>query len=160
MATRYIQGNNEIQGATDGVAPISGYIGERKESLGTAGVTKTGSNNANIIFDSIGAPTVTLGIGTWLLFGHTSLTCTDTSDGVSLRFYDNTGAAAFGAGSIGQVPTANTVVGVSSSGVISVTSGNKVIYLYGLRNGASTPKIGYGSAGIPYCGYILAIRIA
>lgn len=30
MATRYIQGNNEVQGSSDGVAPAAGYVGEVK----------------------------------------------------------------------------------------------------------------------------------
>lgn len=35
MATRYIQGNNEIQGSNDGVAPAAGYVGEVKTSTKT-----------------------------------------------------------------------------------------------------------------------------
>lgn len=30
MATRYIQGNDKVQGSTDGVAPAAGYVGETK----------------------------------------------------------------------------------------------------------------------------------
>lgn len=29
MATRYIQGNDKVQGSTDGVAPAAGYVGEQ-----------------------------------------------------------------------------------------------------------------------------------
>ena len=63
MAKRYIQGVNKVQGANDGVAPASGYIGEIQTFTLSGQAFPTSGNNIDAI-------TFQLPVGTWDVFGN------------------------------------------------------------------------------------------
>ena len=147
-----------VQGG-DGTAIPAGMVGEVKESIGSNNVNKAGGLGVDVVFDSAGAPTVTLGVGIWVIHGYTALTSTAAADTKSLRLYDNTAGVAFGGGTPCSFSDLSVQFPCSCSGFINVTSGTKVIYLYGMRNGGSGVTIGINAANTS-CGYMIAIRIA
>ena len=126
----------------------------------TANIAQQAAAGNNMIFNTSGAPSLTLGLGTWLIFGSCYMTTTgSTPDGIALALYNSSDGifAKSGAGCTGygsQVVPAN----MSTVGFLTVTSGTKTVYLYGMRNGSSTLVM--GSAGnLPCSSALRAIRL-
>lgn len=149
-----------IVGKTDGAAVAAGYVGERIESIGTGGVNQTGVLSGNLIFNTAGAPALSLPAGTWLITGFTSMKNNSVTDAGWLRLYDNTAAAAFGGGFSIETNT-TSFLGVSCAGVLTFSGANRTVYLAGFRNGGSTLVMGIAAAASAApCGYLVAVRIA
>ncbi len=152
MATKAI-----LTQAGDGTAIPAGMVGQILESIGSNNVEKASSLGADVVFDSVGAPSVTLGVGTWELFGASALRGENAADIKTIVFYD--GSADFGGGTVEGIGNTGLRTPACCMGSINVTSGSKTIYLKGKRNGASTIVVGHTGANLS-CGYIRARRIA
>lgn len=122
-------------------------------------VNQTGSAGTALVFNTSGAPWISLGVGKWLVIGTVCIRngagSGDTE--VRLEFSDNAGANTFGAGASLLANTSErnpaTVVGV-----ITVTEGRGVFFKATPVDGAGV--INFGSAGATnFAGAIHAVRL-
>jgi len=125
-----------------------------KESTGENGYYQVGVINNNLIFNNASAPSLTLGVGTWIVRGYTGM-YTSVQDLFSLRLYE--GTSAFGGGVVNQTHS-GYLLPVSCEGIITITSGTKTINMCGIRNGWSYIIMGSTQVSIS-CGYMIAYRI-
>ncbi len=116
-----------------------------QESIWAGTVTQVWALSSNIIFNVAGAPMLTLGAGTWLIFGSCFLTTTDVADAVNLALYNSTDSAIFGKSWVWVTGYGTQLIGtdMSTTGYLTIPSGTKTIYLYGIRNGGSTLRMGW-----------------
>lgn len=121
-------------------------------------VTKTGSGNGvAVVFNAVGAPTLQLTEGKWLVIGTVSLRMNNVSGPCGLRFSDNAGANHFGAGSapeLGLTRGQATVMGYKH-----VTAGLTFdLFFHGVPAAPCTLDFGEAT-GIAYAGAITAVKL-
>lgn len=138
----------------------SAGIGSVLESTLATSISVTkpgGSPGAAVIFDSSGAPTVTLTAGTWALNGGVTVRTSDTADAVWAQFYDNTNAVAFGGGP--AVYSELKRLPVSVTGTITVAAAATIVIYFKVITITNTLDVGSSTPSGP-AGFISAVRIA
>jgi len=117
--------------------------------------TGTGTGVA-LVFNTPGAPTLTLTVGKWLVIGTVAARMSDVAGACGFRFSDNAGANHFGAGVAPYLSTERSAVTVL--GYKDVTSGTFDVFFHGQPVTGSTVNLGE-TTGISYAGHILAIKL-
>ena len=109
-----------------------------------------------MVFNTPGAPTVTLTAGKWLVVGTVAARMSDVAGAAGFRFSDNFGSNFFGAGC---APALSTTRGqVTVQGYKDVTSGTFDVFFYAVPQAGSTINLGE-TTGISYAGTITAIKL-
>lgn len=120
-------------------------------------VTHTGAGTGvALVFTAVGAPTLPLTAGKWLVVGVVNARMNDVPGEAKLEFSDSAGANAFGAGISGLLATnrqACTVIGYKS-----VPSGTFNVYFKGSPIAGSTIDFGSADASA-YAGALYAFRL-
>lgn len=106
-------------------------------SIGVVQSGTTGTGTTNVIFNAAGCPSVTLGVGTWMINGSVGTWLVGSGQAWG-EFYNNTDAAAFG-GSGAMTGDNSSANGgnLAVSGVLTVASSTKTIYF----------RVSFGTAG-------------
>lgn len=117
------------------------------------GINQAGAMNADLVFNTPGAPTVSLTAGTWLVVGAVTARTSDFDDEVWAQFYNNDDATVFGGGATRASSFQRDPISVSA---IVTLSGTKTIYFKVFRTANVTLDV--GSAAGP-AGYISAQRL-
>lgn len=126
--------------------------------LASHGITQASAGSGdNVIFNTPGAPSVSLTAGTWLLFGSLSVRTSDVDDVILVQFYDDGAATAFGGGGgYTEVSGSLARVPVPTYGVLTVPSGTKTVRFIVSNAGSSLLDVGGSYAP---AGYIVAVRL-
>jgi hypothetical protein len=113
----------------------------------TADTTQACTFSTNCTYDAM---SITLTPGTWVVDGFATLYSTSAADTMALALYNVTDGAEVSNSRSGAIsaPSMSYPLSFSTESVVTVTA-NKVIKLYGLRNGASTINWDYSGAGLP-----------
>ncbi len=120
---------------------------------GSFAINQAGSMNADLVFNTTGAPTVSLAAGTWLITGSVTARTSDFDDEVWAQFYNNEEATAFGGSSVKDSSFHRGPLFVTA---IVTLAGTRTIYFKVFRTANVTLDV--GSAGGP-AGYISAQRL-
>jgi len=123
---------------------------------GAINVTLAGALGGDVVFNAVGAPTVDLTAGTWLLAGSVGARTSDVNDTIWAQFWNANDGVAFGGGAAQSVGAALDRQDLDVVGIITVAS-NKTIYFKVFRAGASTLDV--GSAPNGPAGFIQALRL-
>ena len=149
--------NGGTAGSTKGAARTSlGVASAYLESIVT-NVNQTGASTGTaMVFNTAGAPTVTLTAGKWLVVGTVASRMSDVAGAAGFRFSDSAAANFFGAGC---APALSTTRGqVTVQGYKDVTSGTFSVFFYAIPVAGSTINLGEAT-GISYAGTITAIKL-
>jgi hypothetical protein len=149
--------NGGTAGSTVGAARTAlGIASAYRESIVT-GVNQTGDGTGTgMVFNAVGAPTVNLTAGKWLVVGTVAARMSDVGGACGFRFSDNAAANFFGAGCAPSLTTSRTQVTVQ--GYKDVTSGSFDVFFYGIPIAGSTINLGEAT-GISYAGVITAVKL-
>jgi hypothetical protein len=151
-------GGAAIKGDITGSAIASGYVGEFINNLAAASINQTGSTGSDLIFNTAGAPTLTLKKGLWLLVGSTGLACTGSLEETALTIRNTTANTDHGI-AVGYTSSGNLVAHTVMCPVL-VTVDDSVFYLKGRRTAAGTAVKMGATNGTISSGQLSAIRIA
>ena len=141
MATRYIGDSNsqsKIKGATDGVAPAAGYIGQMVGTLrsGINGFTySTRSTTAISNSGYVSVASVTLNKGIYMVSAKVS--CFAGSGSGSVYAYLDVGGTAVTEATHGYISTTNTGSAFQSA-PIQITADSTAVQLYSRVDAAAT----------------------
>lgn len=120
-------------------------------------VNQTGASTGTaMVFNTPGAPTVTLTAGKWLVVGTVAARMSDVAGAAGFRFGDNFGSNLFGAGCAPELSTTRGQVTVQ--GYKDVTSGTFSVFFYAIPVAGSTINLGE-TTGVSYAGTITAIKL-
>jgi len=120
-------------------------------------VNQTGAATGTaMVFNTSGAPTVTLTAGKWLVVGTVAARMSDVAGAAGFRFGDNFGSNLFGAGCAPELSTTRGQVTVQ--GYKDVTSGTFSVFFYAIPVAGSTINLGE-TTGVSYAGTITAIKL-
>lgn len=120
-------------------------------------VNQTGEGTGTaLVFNTDGAPTVTLTAGKWLVIGTVAARMSDTGGAASIRFSNSAGSTIFGGGAAPELATVRSPVSVF--GYKDVPSGTFDVYFYGLPETGSTINLGE-TTGAAYAGTLTAVRL-
>jgi trimeric autotransporter adhesin len=120
-------------------------------------VNQTGvATGTAMVFNTAGAPTVTLTAGKWLVVGTVAARMSDVAGAAGIRFSDNAGSSFFGAGCAPELSTTRGQVTVQ--GYKDVTSGTFDVFFYATPIAGSTINLGEAT-GTSYAGAITAIKL-
>ena len=114
------------------------------------------STGAALVFNTAGAPTVSLTVGKWLVMGTCTSRVNDVACEAKLEFCDVAGANVFGFGSSGLLPTSRDNVAVMGYKVVS--SGTFAVYFKGTPEAGSTINLGSAST-VAHAGGIIAFKL-
>jgi hypothetical protein len=134
-------------------------------ALNPLAVLESKSTNSNqtgsgtgvaMVFNTAGAPKITLTTGDWLVMGTCTARVNDTACQAKIEFSDNSGSNVFGFGSSGLLPTVRDNVAVM--GYKSVASGTFEVFFKGTPETGSTINLGSEST-VAYAGGIIAFKL-
>ena len=152
-----------LNAATNAATFASGAVDNSTTQIDGSGqsivtnVNQTGASTGTaMVFNTAGAPTVTLTAGKWLVVGTVASRMSDVAGAAGFRFSDSAAANFFGAGC---APALSTTRGqVTVQGYKDVTSGTFDVFFHAIPVAGSTINLGEAT-GISYAGTITAIKL-